>query len=351
MHMADALLSPASAGVMWLVAAAVIAEASRKVRACPQGPLLPLMGMLGAFVFAAQMINFSIPGTGSSGHLGGGLLLAILLGPHAAFIVIASVLTVQALLFADGGLLALGANLFNLGVLPCYLAAPLVYRPLAGAAPSSRRATIAAVIAAVVGLQLGALGVVLQTVASGISSLPMQAFLGLMLPIHLAIGVVEGLATAALLLFLRRARPELMDAAAHAPSAPSRRGRSLRPLLTTLAVVTLLTGGVLSWFASTQPDGLEWSVERTAGAPEPTAPTQGLHASLATLQQRLAVLPDYALPEAAGAAVPSAGAQPAPPAWPAVSGARTLAGVLGSLVTLALIAAIGFGLRRRQART
>ena len=101
------------------------------------------MGMLGAFVFAAQMINFSIPGTGSSGHLGGALLLAILLGPHAAFVVVASVLTVQALFFADGGLLALGANLFNLGVLPCYLAYPLVYRPLAGnhrrhGAPPSR---------------------------------------------------------------------------------------------------------------------------------------------------------------------------------------------------------------------
>lgn len=350
MHMADALLSPGIAGVMWLAAGAAMAVASRGLRAEPQGPLLPLMGMLGAFVFAAQMINFSIPGTGSSGHLGGGLLLAVLLGPHAAFIVIASVLTVQALLFADGGLLALGANLFNLGVLPCYLAAPLVYRPLAGASPSSRRATLAAVVAAVVGLQLGALGVVLQTVASSISSLPMQVFLGLMLPIHLAVGVVEGLATAALLLFLHRARPELLDAAALAPSTTSRHGRSLQPLLTTLAVVTLLTGGVLSWFASTQPDGLEWSVARTAGSPEPTAPPQGLHAALATLQGRLAVLPDYTLPEAAAAAVPAARAQPVPHAWPAVSGARTLAGVLGSLVTLALVAAIGFGLRRHRAR-
>ncbi len=79
--------------------------------------MIPLMGVLGAFIFAAQMINFTIPGTGSSGHLGGGMILAILLGPHAAFLVMASVLTVQALFFADGGLLALGCNIWNLGVL------------------------------------------------------------------------------------------------------------------------------------------------------------------------------------------------------------------------------------------
>ena len=76
------------------------------------------MGVLGAFIFAAQMINFTIPATGSSGHLGGGLILTILLGPYAAFLTIASVLMVQALFFADGGLLALGCNIFNLGFFP-----------------------------------------------------------------------------------------------------------------------------------------------------------------------------------------------------------------------------------------
>ena len=121
MHMADALLSPGVGLAMWGVAAAALAGASRRLRQRADDRLVPLMGMLGAFVFAAQMINFTIPATGSSGHLGGGLLLAILLGPHAAFVVIASVVTVQALFFADGGLLALGANLFNLGVLPCFL--------------------------------------------------------------------------------------------------------------------------------------------------------------------------------------------------------------------------------------
>ena len=354
MHMADALLSPGTGAAMWLASGSVMALASRRLQARADDALVPLMGMLGAFVFALQMVNFSIPGTGSSGHLGGGLLLAILLGPHAAFVVIASVLTVQALFFADGGLLALGANLFNLGVLPCYLAYPLVYRPLAGAAPTPRRSAVAAVLAAVVGLQFGALGVVLQTVASGISSLPAPAFLGLMLPIHLAIGVAEGLATAALLLFLRRARPELLDATVAVPAARPAHGRPLRPLLKALAVATLLTAGMLSWFASGQPDGLEWSVARAAGSAEPPAPATGVHAMLAAAQQRTALLPDYALPTAtapaAAAPVAPPEARSAPPAWPDVNAGTTLAGVVGGLVTLGLVLAVGFGLRRRRAR-
>ena len=107
MHMADALISPAVGGTMWVVSAGLIAYCARKLQQAMKDSLVPLMGVLGAFIFASQMINFSIPLTGSSGHLGGGLILSVLLGPHAAFIVIASVLTVQALFFADGGLLAL----------------------------------------------------------------------------------------------------------------------------------------------------------------------------------------------------------------------------------------------------
>ena len=166
MHMADALLSPAVGGTMWAATAVTVAYCSRRLRQEADDRRVPLMGVLGAFVFAAQMINFTIPGTGSSGHLGGGLLLAILLGPHAAFLVMASVLIVQALFFADGGLLALGCNIFNLGFFPAFVGYPL-YRRLAGEAPGTARATVAAVLAAVVSLQLGAFAVVLQTVSLG----------------------------------------------------------------------------------------------------------------------------------------------------------------------------------------
>jgi cobalt/nickel transport system permease protein len=332
MHMADALLSPAVGGAMWVASAATLVVCARKVSARSEERLVPLMGVLGAFVFAVQMINFAIPGTGSSGHLGGGLLLAILLGPSAAFLVIASVLAVQALFFADGGLLALGANVFNLGFLPCLVAYPLLFRPLAPSGASRTRIGVAAVVAAVAALQLGALGVVMQTVASGISSLPSGPFLALMLPIQLAIGLVEGVATAALVLFLAKARPDLL------PAAPA---RSHRPALAGVAVTAALVAGVLSWFASPRPDGLEWSVANAAGAAPITAPKGGVHESLADFQSRIAVMPDYDL------AAPAAKAE-GEGAWPDVKAGKSFAGLVGALVTLLIVAAAAFILRRRR---
>ena len=103
MHMADALISPAVGGAMWAATAGLTVYSAKKLKKDLDEHLVPLMGVLGAFIFAAQMINFTIPATGSSGHLGGGMILAILLGPYAAFLVMASVLTIQALFFADGG--------------------------------------------------------------------------------------------------------------------------------------------------------------------------------------------------------------------------------------------------------
>ncbi|MCM8812941.1 MAG: energy-coupling factor ABC transporter permease, partial [Candidatus Omnitrophica bacterium] len=101
MHMSDALISPVVGGAFWAGSAALIGHSSRKLQQQADDRKVPLMGVLAAFIFAAQMINFSIPGTGSSGHLGGGMILSILLGPPAAFLAMASVLTVQALFFGD----------------------------------------------------------------------------------------------------------------------------------------------------------------------------------------------------------------------------------------------------------
>src|SRR5450830_682834 len=137
MHMADALINPAVGGTMWIVTAGLIAYCARKVKQTMNAKLVPMMGVLGAFIFAAMMINFSIPGTGSSGHLDGGLMLTILLGPYAAFLVISSVLVVQAFFFADGGLLALGCNIFNLGFFPAFIAYPFIYRVIARDEPWS----------------------------------------------------------------------------------------------------------------------------------------------------------------------------------------------------------------------
>ena len=339
MHMADALLSPAVGATMWLASAGALSYSARRVREQGEDSLVPLMGVLGAFVFAAQMINFAIPGTGSSGHLGGGLLLAALLGPHAALIVIASVLTVQALFFADGGLLALGANVFNLGVLPCFVAYPLLYRPIAGLGVSRRRIGVGAVAAALVGLQLGAAGVVLQTVGSGISSLPLSSFLLLMLPVHLPIGLVEGLATAAILLFIQRAQPNLVARTSAASPASGATG----PLRAALATAAVVTAGAVSWFASSAPDGLEWSIEQAAGTTAMPVPDTGVHAVLDRLQDRLSFLPGYQLP-----GPPAEAHEPAEPAWPQVDAGTSIAGLVGGTVTLLVVGLVAALLRRQR---
>ena len=331
MHMADALLSPAVGGTMWAAAAGAIAYCSARVRRELDERKVPLMGVLGAFVFAAQMINFTIPATGSSGHLGGGLLLAILLGPHAAFLTIASVLFIQALFFADGGLLALGCNIINLGLFPAFFAYPLIYRPLAGRQPTQVRLVAASLLAAVAGLQLGAFAVVLETVASGISALPFDGFVLMMQPIHLAIGLVEGLATAAVVSFVWRARPEILQGAGDAPPPGA---VPMRSLLIAFLAAALLTGGIVAWFASELPDGLEWAIAAVTGAEELPAAAYGTHDALAALQHKLAFLPDYALPA------------PGDTDRDRRLG-TSLSGIVGGLATLALCLGIGVLLRQR----
>ena len=351
MHMADALLSPAVGGTMWIISAGLIVYSSRKVREEADDRKIPLMGVLGAFIFAAQMINFTIPGTGSSGHLGGGMILAILLGPWAAFLVMASVLTVQALFFADGGLLALGCNVFNMGFFTCFAAYPLIYRKIAGNGLYMKRVITGAVLAGVLGLQLGAFGVVLETLASGISELPFRTFVLLMQPIHLAIGVVEGLVTAGVVSFMIKARPEILTAAAE--RAPI--GVSVKKALLGLGAAAVLTGAALSWFASAEPDGLEWAMLKTSGREELESGGK-LHGLLASLQAKTAFLPDYGFrkPEAVHEGpFPAREGTPVPaqeaPAWPAVDAGTSMAGVVGGLLTLALAALAGFGLKRRKA--
>lgn len=344
MHMADALISPAVGGALWAVSGGLLAFCARKVKQTLRDNLVPMMGVLGAFIFAAQMINFSIPGTGSSGHLGGGLILTVLLGPYAAFLVIASVLTVQALFFADGGLLALGCNIFNLGFFPAFIAYPLIYRVIAKGEYASARAWVAAVVAAIVGLQLGAFGVVLETQASGISELPFGTFVLMMLPVHLAIGVVEGLATAAVVSFVAKARPEALSMSATVP-APG----SLRPVLAGLALAALVLGGVASWFASTHPDGLEWSMFRVSGQEELEAPAGGIHETLAGVQEKTAFLPDYGFKASAEEPATTEPEESAPEAWPTVSAGTSVSGIVGGFITLALAGLVGLALRKPAA--
>lgn len=356
MHMADALLSPAVGGTMWAATAATIAYCSKKVREELNDKKVPLMGVLGAFIFAAQMINFTIPVTGSSGHLGGGMILSILLGPHAAFLVMASVLMVQALFFADGGLLALGCNIFNLGVFPAFIAYPLIYKKIIGNNPTQGRITVAAIVSAVAGLQLGAFGVVLQTSASGISSLPFSTFLLLMQPIHLGIGIVEGLVTATVLNFVYNARPEIILGP---QAAASVQGMSMRKIALVFVAASILCGGVVSWFASKNPDGLEWSIEKVTGKGEIEGEKTGIHGILDALQEKLSFLPDYSFKKPADAkndgpkTVETAASHVAagPKGEKTEAGSKlgtSVAGLVGGTITLGVAFLIGLVLKRRQ---
>lgn len=345
MHMADALLSPAVGTTFWAGTLGTIGYASKKLKEHVDDRKIPLMGVLGAFVFASQMINFSIPGTGSSGHLGGGMILAVLLGPHAAFLVMASVLTVQAFFFADGGLLALGCNIWNLGVYPCFVAYPLIYRPLVGHGRSPKRIVPASMASAIVGLQMGAFSVVLQTLLSGKTELPFGTFLLLMQPIHLAIGLVEGLVTAGVINYVLAVRPEILESSAFAQSLGVH--VPLRRVLFAFVVLAAVTGGALSWFASAYPDGLEWSIAKIIGKGELPDRDHGIAAAAKSLQEKTAILPDYGFRQAGGK---PKGNGKAPP-WPDVDAGTSVSGLIGAVLVLALAFGIGWIVRAFRGKT
>ena len=289
MHMSDALVSTpvALAGVALAVGA--LAVAGKEIKNKENSSMIPLMGVLGAFVFAAQMINFAIPATGSSGHVIGGVLLAAFLGPWAAFITIASVLIIQCLVFADGGLLALGCNLINMGAMTTLVAYPLIYKPIVGKSENPWRITLGAVCACTVGLELGASLVTLETVLSGVSALKWTEFLGIMAAIHLPIGIVEGLATAAVLAFVARTRPDLLNNRQHKPS-----GNTVKRAVLWFAGATLVIVGGIVWFASENPDGLEWSIEQVAGVEELEQEHPTIVSVLAgKVSNSTSIMPDY----------------------------------------------------------
>ena len=253
MHMADALLSPAVGGVMCAVSAGAVAVAAAKIKKDHlDEKKIPMMGVMGAFVFAAQMINFTIPGTGSSGHIGGGILLASILGEFPGLLAITAVLLIQALFFADGGLLALGCNVFNMGVVMCLLAYPLLFKPIVRKGFTKKRIFAASIVSVVVGLQAGAFCVVLETLASGVTELPFGAFVALMQPIHLAIGVVEGVITGAVLCFVYQMRPEILESANDGTAIG--KSVSMKRVLLSFAVLAVLIGGGLSLAASSNPE-------------------------------------------------------------------------------------------------
>lgn len=359
MHMANELLSLPVAVATLLLAAAAVALAGRRVRLTVDPSRLPLMGVFGAFVFAAQMINFSLPlMPGTSGHLGGAVLLAILLGPSAAIITMTGILIVQCLLFQDGGMLALGCNIINMGIVPSILGWS-AYRLLLGKSPRAGawRQYLAAWAACMIGITAGAAIVPVEAAVSGVLRVPMLDFMGVMVGVHLLIGFVEGLITFAVLAYLRRARPALVGLEVNdADTSP--RGRLGRlPVTASFLMTAALLAGVVSWFASTHPDGLEWCYRghdygQTGQAIANESPWI---AKARDFQGRFSLMPDYSKRQApVGAAAPAGGDQSAAPQQAQlanVSGWGSLAGLLGTAATLAMLLLAAKAMRKRTPRT
>ncbi len=247
MHIPDGFLRAPIALLWWIPTIIAIGVAARSTQQSLDERAIPLMGVMAACIFAAQMLNFPVLG-GTSGHLLGGALAAIVLGPWAGMIVMACVVALQALVFQDGGVVALGANIFNMGIATAaiggWLARPLLMR---NGAPTANRALIA-----VGSFGAGWLSVMvaaaLTSAQLALSDVPATMVFPAMLGVHAVIGIGEGLITAAATLFLLRSRPDLIQPAQRSP-LPA------RVTMIGLAAASLLT--VVAPLASSDPDGLE----------------------------------------------------------------------------------------------
>jgi cobalt/nickel transport system permease protein len=310
MHIPDGFLSATVAIAFWIVSLAVIGYALKRVNQDLGERQVPLMGVLAACIFAGQMLNFSVTG-GTSGHLLGAAIATILLGPWAAMLVLTCVVGVQALIFQDGGLLALGANIFNMaivGVAVSYFTYRTVQKLGGGRSWGIFGGGFAA---GWLSIFIAALACALQLALSGTS--PANLAIPAMGGIHALIGVGEGLITVGALAFLYSTRRDLIQAAGTQVSRPV--GGAV---VWAAGLVIALALAVASPLASTHPDGLEWVAEQ-----------QGF---LHVVQQPLyMVIPDYILPGVHNATL-----------------ATILAGILGSLIVFGVALGVAYTRRNRQ---
>lgn len=309
MHIPDGFLSVAVALFMWAISLAALGYALKRVNQDLGERQAPLMGVLAAAIFAGQMLNFTVAG-GTSGHLLGATLATIVLGPWAAMLVMTCVVGVQALIFQDGGLLALGANIFNMGivgVLVSYFAYRTIQK-LAGGRPWGLFA--GGFGAAWLSVFVAALATALELAISGTS--PANVAVPAMAAIHALIGIGEGLITVGALAFLRAARPELLR-------RQGEQGVGGR-VVWGIGLLIALILAVLSPLASTYPDGLEWVAEQQGFIDVAQSPLYE-------------IIPDYVFPGIGNEAL-----------------ATIVAGILGTM--LVFIVALGLALsRRRRTRT
>jgi len=307
MHIPDGFLSVAVSVVFWIVSLVVVGYALKRVNRDLGERQVPLMGVLAACIFAGQMLNFSVGG-GTSGHLLGAALATILLGPWAAILVLTCVVGVQALIFQDGGLLALGANIFNMaivGVAVAYFVFRTVQRLAGGRSWGLLAGGFAAAWSSIF---IASLACALQLAASGTS--PANVSVPAMGAIHALIGIGEGLITAGALAFLYASRRDLIGQGQAQPAG----GAAV--WVAGLAIALALA--VASPLASSNPDGLEWVAEQHGFIETAQAPLYG-------------IIPDYVLPGIPDEAV-----------------ATIAAGVIGALLVFGVALGVAYARRNRQ---
>lgn len=257
MHVPNHLVSPEVAIIGGAVAATLIGVAIKKVKNDTTArERLPLAGVLGLFVLAVQMFNFPIGEIGCSGHLLGGVLLAALVGKWLGFLTLSAVIIIQALLLGDGGTMALGLNILTMAAIGSLVIYPLVFKPLTKSSTSPLRTFSAGLLASTAAVVLGAMGVVIGTS----STLPAGEFMGYMLPIHLLIGLVEGVIVGGILALIASRQPAMLD-------CYRVRGKALqvsrKGAIVGFAISAILIGCGVPMLASSLPDGMEWSIEKT----------------------------------------------------------------------------------------
>lgn len=295
MHIPDGFLSLVVSILFWLISIAVIFVALRKTSRDLGERQIPLMGVLAAAIFAGQMLNFTVAG-GTSGHLLGAALATILLGPWSAILVMTSVVSVQALVFQDGGLLVLGANIFNMAIVGVFVS-HAVYSLLKKALAGQRRGIFGAGFAAAwSSILIASLSCALQLAISGTS--PASLALPVMAGIHAVIGLGEGLITTGALAFIAAARKDLLQP----QSGPAAVSKGVVVVGSLIALVL----AVFSPMASSHPDGLEWVAENLNFLERAAAPSFN-------------ILPDYTMPGISSTAL-----------------ATILAGIAGVILILAV---------------
>jgi cobalt/nickel transport system permease protein len=341
MHIPDGFLNPLAAGTWgtWLIAGVAIAYSLRRLNDEIGGRLVPLLGVTSAGIFAAQMVNFPLIGLQASGHLMGGVLAAVVLGPWGSIVALSAVLVVQCLLYADGGLTALGANITNMAVIGGGLGY-LIYAPLRRFWPGPRGTVFAAIVASWLIIPVAALGFVVEFSAGSQISVPLERMTTLMLFYHVLIGLGEAAITGLVVSWLVRTRPDLIyypapiDRPLQAGTGDNdgttgSRRRFARPIehfgqtIGAALVVSLAVAALLAPWASEDADGLE-KVAHSLGI-----------ADLATAIP-WAPFPDYDLPSASNTTAP-----------PALAGVLQRAGMVtsvlglsGTLVTFAFAALV-----------